>query len=87
MKVALHYSQVEELEVAFLRDIYDWLLRFKQKTEKAVLNKTTERRGVQRFLLQMVSCENTSIIEGVVDKGIDTLRAILNRIGIHTTEH
>ena len=44
MKVALRYSQVEELEVTFLRGICDWLWRFNKKTETTVPNKTTEIR-------------------------------------------
>ena len=34
LKVALRYSRVEEIEVAFLRGICDWISLFKQKTKK-----------------------------------------------------
>ena len=45
------------------------------KSIQAFPNKTTERRGGRRFFLHMVTCANTSIIVGVVDKGIDALKA------------
>ena len=67
LKAALRYSWVEELEVAFLRGIRDWLLRFNQQTEKAFSNETTGRIGGQRFILHILTCANTSLIVGVVD--------------------
>ena len=79
LKVSLRYSRVEELEVAFLRGIRDWISRFKQKTETAVLNNTTERRGEQLFLSHIFTFANTPLFEGVVDQGIDNLRR--DRIG------
>ena len=57
------------------------------KTRQTVPNKTTERRGGRRFLSYIVTCANTSLIVGVVDQSIDTLKAILASIGIHATEH
>ena len=74
LKVALRYSLVEELEVTILKGIFNCLLRFKHQIETMVPNKSIERRGGRRFLSNIVPCANTSIIEGVVDQGIDTLR-------------
>ena len=48
--------------------------------------KTKERRGGRRFLSHIVTCANTSLIVGVVDQGINTLKARLARIDIHTTK-
>ena len=39
------------------------------------------------FLSHIFTCANTSLIVVVVDQGIDTLKAILARIGIDTTKH
>ena len=86
LKVALRYSRVEELKVAILRSIRDYLSRFKQQTKITVPNETTERRGGRRLLLHNVTCANTSLIEEVFYQGIDKLKAILDRIVIHTTE-
>ena len=74
LKVTLRCSGVEELEVAIRRGIHDCLLNFKHKNETTVTNKTTERRGGRRFISHIVTCAKTSIIEGVVDQGINTLR-------------
>ena len=57
------------------------------KPIQTVPNKTTEIRGGRRFLSHIVSCANTSLIVGVVDQGINTLKARLARIGIHNTKH
>ena len=43
------------------------------KLRQAVLNKTTERRGGRLFLLHIVTCAETSLIEVVVYQGIDNL--------------
>ena len=56
------------------------------KPRQTVPNETTERRGGRQFLLHIFTCSNTSLIVGVVDQGIDTLKARLDWIGIHTTE-
>ena len=56
------------------------------KPGKTVPNETTERRWGKRFLLHIVTCASPSLIVGVVDQGIDTLKARLAIIGIHTTE-
>ena len=87
MKVALHYSRVVGLEVAFLRGISDWILRFKHQTKTEAPNETIERIGGQRFLSHILTCATTSYIEGVVGQGIYILRARWDMIGIHTTEH
>ena len=58
-----------------------------RKPRQAVLNETTERRGGRWFFSHIVTSANTSLIVGVVDQGIDTLKAKLARIGIHTTKH
>ena len=52
-----------------------------------VPNETIERRGERRFLSHIVTCENTSLIEGVVDQGTNTLMTRFDIICIHTTEH
>ena len=57
------------------------------KPRQTVPNKTTERRGGRHFPLHIVACADTSLIVGVVDQGINTLKGILARISIHTTEH
>ena len=57
-----------------------------RKPIQTVPNKTIEIRGVRQFLLHIFICANTSLIVGVVDQGINTLKAILDRIGIHTTK-
>ena len=57
------------------------------KPRQTVPNKTAERRGVRMFLSHIFTCANTSLIVVVVDQGIDTLKAILARIGIDTTKH
>ena len=57
------------------------------KPIQKVPNETTERRGGRRFLLHIFTCSNTSLIVGVVDQGIDTLKARLARIGMNTTKH
>ena len=74
MKVELCYSQVEDIEVAFLRGICDCPPPLNQKNETVVPNETTERRGGRRFLSKIFTCENTSLIVGVIDQGINTLR-------------
>ena len=74
LKDELRYSQVEELEAEILRGIRDCLSRFKKKTETTVPNKTTEQRGGRRFLLHIVTFADTSLIEGMADQVIDTLR-------------
>ena len=58
-----------------------------RKPRQVVPNEITERRGGRRFISHIVTCANISLFVGVVDQGIDTLKAILDRIGIHTTEH
>ena len=57
------------------------------KPRQTVPKETTRRRGGQRFLSHIVTCANTSLIVGVADQGIDTLKSRLARIGIHTTKH
>ena len=87
MKVALYCSQVEELEVAFLGGIHDWLSRFNQQTKtNGSKQDNIKKRGTTVFS-HIVTCVKTSLIVGVFDKYIDTLKSRLAKIGIHTTEH
>ena len=57
------------------------------KRRQTVPNKKIERRGGRQFFSHIVTCANTSLIIGVVDQGIDSLKARLDRIVIHTTKH
>ena len=58
-----------------------------RKPRQTVPNETTERRGGQQFLSHIVTCATTSLIIGVVDQSINTLKLILAGIGIHTTKN
>ena len=57
------------------------------KQRQTVAKKTTGRREGLQVLLHIFTCANISLIVGVVDQVIDTLKAILDRIGIHNTKH
>ena len=57
------------------------------KPRQTVTDETTERSGGLKFLSHIVTCAKTSLIVGVVDQDINTLKVVLGRIGIHTTEH